>query len=165
MLRQDRFLSSRWKRIQALVWTCLCVGNSAVAWAQYPPWIDDTPKAKAPYGPPWVGREVKPNAPYYPPWIGRPGDTDGDAPYGPPWIGSKCHQPELPRSGEWVYPLDWRDVDWSQADSGRELHMKTQALSLKIDSKLRGNRPVEPRRVYLEYYREPSPTGPGRIVK
>lgn len=98
----------------------------------------------------------------YPPWIHS--TPKRKSPSGPPWVKSKCHQKEVARGGVWAYPLDWREVDWSQADSGRHLHMQTQAISLAVDQKLRGDKPIPQRDAILEYYRDPPLTGPGRIV-
>lgn len=134
-----------------VVWTTVLLGSvmqPALALEMYPPWVNRScVKPKTPAAPPWIGCECsKPKSPYY-----------------PPWIGTNCHKAETPSDGVWAYPQDWRDVDWSQADSGAALHMSTQAVSLKVDAHLRGDKPVKAQPPILEYYRYPAAAIPGRI--
>ncbi len=132
-----------------------------LALEMHPPWIHDQPKMKSPHAPPWVARtKIKDKSPWNPPWVAK-NHVKEKSPHAPPWIGNEDHVQELARDGVWSYPVDWRDVDWSQADSGRELHMRTQAFSKKIW----GDTPKRPNDGILEYYRDPPTTGPRRLVK
>ena len=171
-----------------LVWFTGCSWMVCTMWApvasgieMHPPWVHDQPKQNSPSAPPWVGAtKYKEKSPYGPPWVGRTKASEktpsqppwlgqcsnnSSVPRDPPWIGSPKHQTELSLGGVWAYPVDWRDVDWSQADSGASLHQSTQALSLKWEASIGKTRPIETQEAILEYYRIPSPTGPGRIVK
>jgi hypothetical protein len=142
--------------------------GTTTGWAleMHPPWVHDTPKPSSPYHPPWIkcGKDVDDDAPDHPPWVGREKCKE-KAPYHPPWIGSECSQQEGIRGGYWAVPLDWRDVDWSQADSGAGLHQRTQALSLWLEAKFKPNQPRPDRDPILEYHADPLGTGPGRITK
>ncbi|MBI1348316.1 hypothetical protein GC163_18735 [bacterium] len=128
----------------------------------HPPWVYcPHTKEKSPYFPPWVGCDhVKDKSPYYPPWVGHSCDSVKSPAY-PPWIGTKCHQLEAPRDGFWAYPVNWRDVDWSQAKFGG-IHQRTQAFSLWLENKKNDDAPP-PRMDILEYFRDPPLTGPGRV--
>ncbi len=154
----------------ALIGTLLAawvgLGSWATALEMHPPWIHDQPKPKSPYNPPWLNDDDPPKdgAPYHPPWVGREKCKD-NSPDFPPWLGTECHQHDGIRGGVWTVPLDWRDVDWRQADSGAGLHMRTQAFSLWVESKLCPNKPRKYQDPILEYFPDPSPTGPGRVVK
>lgn len=168
--------------LTGFVWLVFTIWTPAASGIErYPPWVHDQPKPNSPSAPPWVGAsKCNEKSPYAPPWVGRTKTTvkspsqppwvgecsnKSSSPYHPPWIGSPCHQPELSLGGVWAYPVDWRDVDWSQADSGASLHQSTQAFSLKWEALVGKERPIETQDPILEYYRIPSPTGPGRIVK
>ncbi|OYW17681.1 MAG: hypothetical protein B7Z55_12060 [Planctomycetales bacterium 12-60-4] len=139
----------------AIVVLC-CSGGTSLALEMHPPWIHHQQKPKSPAAPPWVSHEkIKDNSPYHPPWV-EDNKTSCKSPYNPPWIGTRCHHPEFGQGGVWTYPVDWRDVDWSDARQAAGLHQRTQAFSLKIDACLRGDRPVKPPKdAILEYYRDP----------